>query len=137
MLNRMTVQALRQICAPSATNPFPAKHMPESLSGFLRDVAEGKRSLCPPVEPPEGYRGRIAYDRGKCIGCRLCIKVCPANAIEFVPEEKKIRIHVDRCCFCEQCTEICPVSCLWMTRECLVSGTDRREQVVVDSGPKP
>ena len=137
MLNRMTVQALRQIGAPAATNAFPAKRMPEDLTGFLRDVAEGRRELHPPVVPPEGFRGRIAYDRNKCIGCRLCLKVCPANAIESLPEEKKIRIRGDRCCFCEQCTEICPVACLWMSQEFLVSSEDRQVQMILDSGPKP
>ena len=62
--------------------------------------------------------------------------MCPANAITYIPEEKKVMVHVDRCCFCAQCTEICPVQCLWMTEEFLISSYDRKAQVVVDSGKK-
>jgi formate hydrogenlyase subunit 6/NADH:ubiquinone oxidoreductase subunit I len=136
MLNRMMLQVLRQLSEPTFTNPFPFPHMPEHLGYALRAAAEGVVDIVPPVSVPPRFRGRIAYDRSACIGCRLCQKVCPANAITFLPEEKKVIFHVDRCCFCEQCTEICPVNCIWMTDECLNSTYDRIGEIVRDSGPR-
>jgi formate hydrogenlyase subunit 6/NADH:ubiquinone oxidoreductase subunit I len=58
--------------------------------------------------------------RDECIGCKLCIKVCPAEAIEFIPDKKKIKIHVDHCIFCSQCNDICPKNCLNMSEEFLL-----------------
>lgn len=134
MLNRMMIELFRRVYRKPFTNPFPVKYMPENLTDALEAASRGEIALNPPVPVPERFRGRIAYDRAACIGCRLCIKVCPANAISFLPGEKKVEIHVDRCCFCEQCTEICPVHCLAMTAGALNSSYDRKEEVVRDSG---
>ena len=80
-------------------------------------VQKGKIKLNPPVEVPEGFRGRIAYNIEECIGCQLCIKVCPSRAIEFVPEVKKVKIYISSCTFCSQCNDICPKKCLSMSKE--------------------
>ena len=133
----MMIQVLRQGTQENATNPFLAPHLPDSLTGALEAAGRGDITLNPPVTIPEDFRGRIGYDKGACIGCKLCTRVCPANAIEFLPEEKKIQIHVDRCCFCEQCVDVCPVSCLWMTDQGLNSSYERKAELVTDSGKKP
>lgn len=41
----------------------------------------------------------------KCVGCRLCIKTCPYDAIDLV--DKKAVIN-DRCTLCGACVESCP-----------------------------
>ncbi|MDD2206801.1 MAG: 4Fe-4S binding protein [Aminobacterium sp.] len=136
MLNRMSLQLLRQWVTKVFTNPFPVPSMPDSLTDALKAAEEGKIQLHPPVEPKGYFRGRIDYDKERCIGCKLCVRVCPANAITYLEDEKKIQIHVDRCCFCAQCTEICPVKCLTESDAFLLSSYDRKAQVVVDSGTK-
>ncbi len=136
MLNRMMIQVLRQGTQENATNPFLAPHLPDSLTDALEAAERGDISLNPPVTIPQDFRGRIGYDRETCIGCKLCLRVCPANAIEHLPEEKKIQIHVDRCCFCEQCVDVCPVSCLWMTDQGLNSSYERTSEIVRDSGKR-
>ncbi|MBO8153315.1 4Fe-4S binding protein [Thermovirga sp.] len=136
MLNRMLIQILRQWTEKPATNPFPAAHLPDSLTEALEAAAAGEVELNPPVPVPENFRGKIGYDRNACIGCKMCIRVCPAHAISYNQEEKKVEFHMDRCCFCAQCTEICPVKCIWMTEEFAFASYNRKEQVVVDSGPK-
>ncbi|MDO9507959.1 MAG: 4Fe-4S binding protein [Thermovirgaceae bacterium] len=137
MLNRMMIQILRQWGEKTATNPFPVAHMPDNLTEALKAAAAGVIKLNDPVATPEGFRGKVGYDKGACIGCNTCIKVCPANAIEALEEEKKVQFHMDRCCFCAQCTEICPVSCIWMTHEFAFSSYDRKAEIVTDSGKKP
>lgn len=130
MINRIFPQILRQVTHPPVTNQFPVASMPDSIVEALKEDVE----LTPPVPVGARYRGRLLYDRSKCIGCKLCMKVCPANATEFVPEEKKIIIHNDRCCFCAQCTEICPVKCLAMSDESLNSSYDRKNDIITDTG---
>jgi len=131
---------LKQMFLTPATNKFPAKYAPASTIQFLDNVTKGKLKMVPPIPVPPEFRGKIAFDKENCIGCQLCIRVCPAKAIEFIAEEKKVKIFVSRCCFCAQCTEICPKNVLAMTGEFMLSNFNKyaNELVVTDSGsPKP
>ncbi|MFC1909824.1 FAD-binding protein [Chloroflexota bacterium] len=42
-------------------------------------------------------KGEPIIDAGKCVGCRKCVRICPAEAIEmyFTPEELKIIAELD------------------------------------------
>jgi formate hydrogenlyase subunit 6/NADH:ubiquinone oxidoreductase subunit I len=122
---KMIKVLLKQLFAPAATNKFPAKYAPESATAFLGKVTKDSSILIPPVAVPDRFRGKIAYDRDTCIGCKLCIRVCPTKAIEFIPEDKKVKIFISRCCFCAQCNEICPTNSLSMTDEFLLSNYDK------------
>ncbi|MDE4907424.1 4Fe-4S binding protein [Methanogenium marinum] len=129
----MFPEALRQFLKKPATNLFPARYLPKSITGFLGKVAAGEATINPPVAVPKNFRGKIAYDRDACIGCKLCIRVCPAHAIEFIPETKTVRIFVTQCIFCSQCNDACPVSCLHMSDEFMVADADRySENLIVE-----
>lgn len=121
----MLPQVFAQVFKKPFTNKFPAKYTPASTTKFMENVQNGKTKIIPPVEAPEGFRGKIQYDREKCIGCQLCIKVCPSEAIEFKPDGKKIKIYLARCTFCSQCNDICPVNCLSMSKEFLLADADK------------
>jgi len=125
---------LRQLLLNPATNRFPTTHAPKSVRAFLARVAEDGHVLTPPVPVPPGFRGKIAYEKDRCIGCQLCVKICPARAIEFLPEERKVRIFVARCCFCAQCNDVCPVGCLSMTDEFLLSSYDKYSEDLIVTG---
>ena len=114
----------KQLFKKPWTNKFPAKYQPSNTTEYLKAVEQGKAKINPPVCTPENFRGKIKYDREKCIGCKLCIKVCPCEAIEYKEKEKKIKIYLSRCCFCSQCNDICPVKCLSMSDEFLLADTD-------------
>jgi formate hydrogenlyase subunit 6/NADH:ubiquinone oxidoreductase subunit I len=127
---------LKQLFLNPATNIFPAKYAPASTIGFLDSVTKGQLEMIPPVAVPFKFRGKIALNKEGCTGCRLCINVCPTKAIEFIPEEKKVKIFVSRCCFCAQCVDICPPGVLSMTDEFLLANSDKYagELVILDSG---
>lgn len=69
---------------------------------------------------PERLRGRLYYNPANCSGCCLCIKECPAEALELITLDKKekrfvMRYHLDRCTYCAQCVQNCRFGCLEMS----------------------
>ena len=123
----MLSQLLKQMVKKPFTNLFPAKYAPKKVGEYLQNVQEGKAKLIPPVEipDPDTYRGKVTYEKEKCIGCKVCISVCPAKAIEFKEKEKKVRIYVGRCIFCSQCNDVCPVNCLHMSEDFLLADVNK------------
>ena len=121
----MVPRVLGQLFKKPFTNKFPVKYTPPSTTKLLEAVAAGKATIIPPIETPKGFRGKIQYDKEKCTGCKLCIRVCPSGAIEFKEKEKKIKIFLARCTFCSQCNDVCPQSCLSMGDEFLLADVDK------------
>ena len=66
---------------------------------------------------PARLRGKLEFDPTKCSGCQLCVKDCPADALELIVVDKAtkkfvLQYHTDRCTFCSQCIESCRFKCL-------------------------
>jgi len=71
-------------------------------------------------DSPDGIRGKIKFAPAKCIGCRLCMRDCPANAIKIIDKgEKKFEAEIDlgKCIFCGQCVDSCLKKALEVTKE--------------------
>ncbi|MFZ9183533.1 MAG: electron transport complex subunit RsxB [Hylemonella sp.] len=67
-----------------------------------------------PLDPQFGMEGprRVAViDEAWCIGCTLCIKPCPTDAI--VGSNKRMHTVIEAWCTgCELCLPACPVDCI-------------------------
>lgn len=51
-------------------------------------------------------------DKVACIGCKLCEKVCPSEAIAVYSEDNKALIDTALCHQCNNCGEVCPKSAI-------------------------
>jgi len=59
----------------------------------------------------EGPRARAVVDEAWCIGCALCLRACPVDAI--VGAAKRMHTVIDDLCTgCELCIPVCPVDCI-------------------------
>ncbi len=125
MATATVIEIIRQFLHKPFTNTFPVKYAPKNMHKALEAIQACKVEITPPVSVPEDLRGKLAYEKDSCIGCQLCIKVCPSKAIEFKPEERKIKIFITRCTFCAMCTEICPTNSLAMTTEFLLGTAEK------------
>lgn len=52
----------------------------------------------------------LFVDTEKCLGCGLCVSICPIQAISL--EDKKAVIDQDKCNACMQCAKQCPVEAI-------------------------
>lgn len=99
------------------------KIVKEALKALGKKPVTSKFPLEQP-EIPEGYRGKILYEKKKCISCFTCVKFCPSPAI-FPTKEKKVRFDMGRCIFCGRCQEVCPVKCIHLTKKFDMATNDR------------
>jgi formate hydrogenlyase subunit 6/NADH:ubiquinone oxidoreductase subunit I len=78
-----------------------------------------------PVErraAPKQLRGKLHWTPEGCTGCGLCVKDCPADAIELITLDKAskrfvVRYNLDHCTFCGQCVQSCRFDCLTMSSD--------------------
>ena len=64
-----------------------------------------------PANGSEGPRAVAIIDEAWCIGCTLCIKACPVDAI--MGSNKMMHTVIEPWCTgCELCIPVCPVDCI-------------------------
>jgi formate hydrogenlyase subunit 6/NADH:ubiquinone oxidoreductase subunit I len=87
-----------------------------------------------------GLRGKIVFSAEKCIGCKLCMKDCPAKAITITQVgDKQFSAEIDlgKCIFCGQCVDSCLKKALAITDEFELAQLDSGKlKVIFDAGPK-
>src|SRR5574338_340401 len=99
-IGSMVGDVLRSLFSKPVTQPYPFKR----------------------TEAPEAFRGKLVWDLSKCTGCMLCVKDCPANALELIVVDRAakrfvMRFHADRCTYCAQCEVSCRAKCLELSPE--------------------
>ena len=86
---------------------------PGGAQGVARLAAITGRPALPlsAVHGLEGPRAVAVIDEAWCIGCTLCIKACPTDAI--VGSNKMMHTVIEPYCTgCELCIPVCPVDCI-------------------------
>ena len=83
----------------------------------LRYKPEVFHNLICPFGALQRTFGRFArfsekVDKDACVGCKLCRKVCPSNAILVSSEDKKAMIKTALCHQCTNCQQVCPKSAI-------------------------
>ena len=103
---------------------------------------------------PARLRGKLHWTPENCTGCALCVKDCPAQAIELITVDKAnkrfvMRYDMDRCTYCAQCVQSCRFDCIKMSDEewelaalnkepfTVYYGSDADVQAVLDKLPRP
>jgi len=50
-------------------------------------------------------------DKEKCVGCGVCVNICPQEAISMVDD--KAKIEVNKCVDCGRCAQVCPQGAIY------------------------
>lgn len=69
---------------------------------------------------PDKFRGKIVFHPEKCIGCQMCVRDCPSNAITIKKVGDKrfdCEINLAKCIYCAQCVDSCMKKALEATPE--------------------
>lgn len=66
------------------------------------------------MRPVENSRGQPTWKIKRCMGCNLCVNVCPSQAIELRGKgrESEIIYYQSKCLFCGECIDVCPTNAI-------------------------
>lgn len=67
----------------------------------------------------------LDYDYKRCVGCGICVSICPTKALELGPMQEistgldapPVMMDLEKCTFCSMCANFCPVHAFRMTEE--------------------
>jgi formate hydrogenlyase subunit 6/NADH:ubiquinone oxidoreductase subunit I len=113
---------------------------PGKIAGqLLRSLFKKPATINYPAQPsgmPEGFRGKLKFNAKACIGCKLCMRDCPSDAIVIKKVGDKqfaAEIDIAKCIYCTQCADSCHKNALEATSEFELAHLDRIKLKVVFS----
>lgn len=81
----------------------------------------------------KSYAGMISFEQKKCIGCQICVRNCPSNAIKITKVAEKVfscELSLVNCIFCSQCVFSCPKKALHTTDNFELAEIDKSKLTV-------
>jgi formate hydrogenlyase subunit 6/NADH:ubiquinone oxidoreductase subunit I len=110
--------------------------LPELVRTFLAQRMTVRFPFVP-LELPPYFRGRVVVQPDLCKGCGLCVRDCPAFALELERESReqfRLIYYPDRCAYCGQCADNCRHGAIELVNEYVpaVSQRDELTEVVVE-----
>ncbi len=115
-----------------------------SRTYFLRHLLRTLRRGPDTVDFPHGeahisptYQGVLIVDMSLCRGCGLCVRACPADALELVGNRQEgwgMRVYHDRCAVCGLCELACPSGAVRRYPR-YPAGSACRESLMDEHGP--
>lgn len=97
----------------------PGAMLKEILSSIFKKPATSNYPFTKSVRPVS-FRGKLEFASEKCIGCKICMRDCPSNAIvitKIADKQFEAEIRLDKCVYCAQCVESCPKKALAATAD--------------------
>lgn len=92
-------------------------------------------------QKPKGYRAKIKFYAEKCIGCKMCMRDCPSNAITIKKvgdKQFEAEISMRKCIYCGQCVDSCMKKALEITDDFELAQLDKNKLLIVyPSNAKP
>lgn len=99
-----------------ADNQAPINQCPPGGQSGIVVLADITGQAISPLNPEHGTETPMTVaviDEAWCIGCTLCLKVCPTEAI--LGSNKMMHTVIESACTgCDLCLPVCPVDCIEM-----------------------